>query len=257
MSKMGCLKDKLDKRDHLMRAYLPSVKIPKKVDYSNKMSPVRDQGDEGTCVAFASVAGMKEYQEKIDYNQLVLLSPRFLYSECKKIDGMPNVEGTMIRTAMKILAKLGVCRENFWPYLPHQKDKAKAGASKDAKKFKVLKYARILNLDDLLLNLAVKGPCVIGIKVFDGMMKTTTGLIRMPKPGERTLGGHAICPAGYDEANRLIKFKNSWTNNWGDKGYGYLPYAYIDKFMNDAWDTVDVDDPNPLTIAQILNFVKK
>ena len=63
MSRLGCIKDKLDVRDYLMRAYLPIVKLPKKIDYTKKMSPVRNQGDEGTCVSFASTVGMKEYQE--------------------------------------------------------------------------------------------------------------------------------------------------------------------------------------------------
>jgi hypothetical protein len=256
MTRFGCLKDKMDKRDHLMRAYLPMVKIPSKVDYTNCMSPVRDQGDEGTCVSFASTVGMKEYQEFIDYRKFVMLSPRFLYAECKKIDGMPDSEGTSVRVAMKVLIENGVCRESFWPYAPHQADKPKKGAPADAKKFCVLSYARILNLDELRMSLAAKGPCVIGVKVFEGMMKTRTGVVPMPKAGERTLGGHAICPVGYDDAKKRVKFKNSWSEKWGERGFGYLPYAYIDKFMMDAWSTVDIKDPNPLTIAHILKFMK-
>ncbi len=31
MSKLGCIKDKFDDRDYLMRAYLPVVKLPKKL----------------------------------------------------------------------------------------------------------------------------------------------------------------------------------------------------------------------------------
>ena len=42
------------------------------------MSPVRDQGDEGVCVGFAVAAGMKEYQERLDYQKFVELSPRFV-----------------------------------------------------------------------------------------------------------------------------------------------------------------------------------
>jgi hypothetical protein len=49
MSKFGCIKDKFDDRDYLMRAYLPVIKLPKKKDWTSKMSPVRDQGEEGVC----------------------------------------------------------------------------------------------------------------------------------------------------------------------------------------------------------------
>ena len=85
------------------------------------MSSVRDQGDEGVCVGFAVASGMKEYQEMLDYQKSVELSPRFVYSECKKIDDMPGAEGTTIRAAMRVLKGMGVCREKFWPYFPHQR----------------------------------------------------------------------------------------------------------------------------------------
>jgi len=247
MFKLGCVKDKVDDRDYLMRVYLPVIKIPKAIDYTPKLSPVRDQGDEGTCVSFASASGMKEYQELIDYEKLVELSPRFVYSECKKIDGMPKEEGTTIRAAMQVLENKGVCQEKFWPYLPHQKTKARKGAIDNAKKFRIVTYARILNLDELRLSLASKGPCVIGVEVFGGMMNTKTGLVPMPAKNESSLGGHAICPVGYDDKKKVIKFKNSWSGEWGRNGYGFLPYAYVERYMIDAWSSVDIDDPHPLT----------
>jgi hypothetical protein len=254
VTRLGCRRDRFDERDYLMRAYLPVVKLPDKVDCSRQMSPVRDQGDEGTCVGFASTVGMKEYQEKQDYSRLVELSPRFLYNACKQVDGLPDSEGTTIRTAMKILQDNGVCQEKYWPYKPHQTDKPRTGAKQNAGKFRVLTFARILNLAELRMSLAKFGPCVIGIQVFRGMMETADGVVPMPKSGERPLGGHAICPAGYDDRRKLLKFKNSWSDGWGDKGFGYLPYAYIDKFMMDAWSSVDIEDPHPLTLASILRY---
>ncbi len=255
MSKLGCIRDRFDERDYLMRAYLPLVKLPRKVDYTPKLSPIRDQGDEGTCVGFATACGMKEYQEMLDYEKLVLLSPRFVYAECKKIDGMPDLEGTSIRTAMKVLSEKGVCQEKLWPYSPYQKTKAKKGAPADAKKFRVKSYARILNLDELRSHLYSKGPCAIGVEVFRGFLET--GLVPMPKKDERSFGGHAISPVGYDDSKELIKFKNSWSKNWGDKGYGFLPYSYVNRYMMDAWSSVDIEDPNPLTLASVLNYRKR
>lgn len=254
MGRFGCIKDKFDERDYLMRAYLPVIKLPKKVDWMPKMSPVRDQKDEGLCVGFATATGMKEYQELLDYKKLVILSPRFVYSECKKLDGMPGLEGTTIRAAMQVLKSKGVCQEKFWPYFPHQKTRAQEGAISNAKKFRIITYARILNLNELRLGLATKGPCVIGIEVFEGMLKTKTGLVPLPKKNETSLAGHAICIAGYDDEKKLIKFKNSWSDKWGRNGYGFLPYAYIERYMMDAWSSVDIDDPNPLTLASVLNY---
>ena len=254
MSRFGCIKDKFDERDYLMRAYLAVVKLPKKVDYTKEMSPVRDQGEEGICVGFAVAVGMKEYQEFLDYEKLIILSPRFVYAEAKKIDGMPELEGTTIRAAMQVLKKKGVCRESYWPYQPYQKDKPLSGAVVNAKKFCIMTYARILNLDELRMSLATKGPAVLGVQVFKGMLKTKTGIVPMPKKGERSLGGHAIAACGYDDEKELVKFKNSWSDKWGQAGYGFLPYAYIERYMIDAWSSVDIEDPNPFTLASILNY---
>jgi C1A family cysteine protease len=254
MSRCGCIKDKFDDRDYLMRAYLPVIRLPKKIDYTQNMSPVRDQGDEGVCVGFAAVSGMKEYQERLDYQKFVKLSPRFVYSESKKIDGMPDEEGTTIRTAMRVLKTRGVCQEKFWPYAAHQTDKPKRCVNPDAKRFRVLTYARILNFEELRMSLATKGPCVIGVEVFNGMMKTKTGVVPMPRKGEETLGGHAICCVGYEDRKKVVKFKNSWSIQWGEKGFGYLPYAYIERYMMDAWSSVDMEDPHPLTLASVLGY---
>ena len=254
MNRLGCIKDKFDGRDHLMRAYLPVVKLPKKVDYTKKMSPVRYQGEEMTCVGFAVASGMKEYQEFLDYKKLVILSPRFVYSEAKKIDGMPGQEGTTLRASMQVLNKLGVCEEKFWPYASGPKSTPKKMAKPNARKFRVKAYARILNLNDLRLSLAGKGPVVLGVEVFSGMLRTKTGVVPLPKKGEISIGGHAIAAVGYDDEERVIKFKNSWSIKWGQNGYGYLPYAYIERYMLDAWSSVDIEDPYPLTLASVMSY---
>ncbi|MCK5592358.1 MAG: C1 family peptidase, partial [Candidatus Pacebacteria bacterium] len=156
-----------------------------------------------------------------------------------------------------VLNKNGVCQEKFWPYQSYQTDKAKKGFSANAKKFRIKTYARILTLNELRLSLANKGPCVIGVQVFEGMMKTKTGIVPMPKKNEGALGGHAICSVGYDDKKKLVKFKNSWSDKWGKKGYGFLPYAYIESYMMDAWSSVDIEDPNPLTLASVIQFAEK
>ena len=88
-------------------------------------------------------------------------------------------------------------------------------------------------------------------------MKTKTGKVPMPPPSEKSLGGHAICVVGYDEKTKLVKFKNSWSAAWGDNGYGYLPYAYIDKYMTDGWTAVDIKDAPPMTINDVLKYGAK
>lgn len=243
MSRFGCLKDEEDERDLMMMAYIPpeeEIIMPESLDYIYKMTPVRNQGLEGTCVAFATVTGVKEYQEQEEYQKYIKLSPRYLYHHCKEIDRRPDEEGTTIRSAMKVLKNLGVCLEKLWPYIPLKEGNPEPGVNENAAQYKEKTYARIRSISEVKRTLIVHGPCVVGIICFPSIMETTKGYIPMPKLGEKPEGGHALCIVGYDDRKSLFKFKNSWGEDWGDKGYGYLSYEYMENYMMDAWTMVDI-----------------
>jgi len=250
---LGCFKDPKDIRDIPMGLVLPAVIIPLSFDFTKLMSPVRNQGREGTCVAFASVVGVKEFQDKKEYHKLIRLSPRFLYNLCKKFDGIPFKDGTYPRIAMKVLLNHGVCHESFWPYVAAKKTRPRAGADKDAIKFKIKAYARIKFQVEMKRSLLVNGPFVAGVQVFNSWFAERiegNGFVPMPKLKEKSVGGHAICIVGYDDKFKVFKFKNSWGANWGSNGYGYLPYAYMKKYCSDAWSATDlIENPKALVKA--------
>jgi len=246
----GCRKDPKDLRDIPMALVLPPITLPKSFDYTGRMTPVRDQKSEGTCVAFASVVGVKEYEDSQEYRKLIALSPRYVYSLCKKFDGSPDEEGTYPRIAMKVLLNYGVCPEDYWPYRPHQKDLPKKNAKECAKRYRIKAYARLKGILEMKRNLLINGPFLAGVKVFTSWLdkKTQkTGLIPLPKRNEEIIGGHAVCIVGFDNAGQLFKFKNSWSVKWADKGYGYLPYEYIKRYCSDAWSATDlIENPKAL-----------
>ena len=103
-------------------------------------------------------------------------------------------------------------------------------------------------------------PFVFGILVYQSFMTnnvTRTGIVPMPISGERILGGHAICAVGYDDTTQMIKFANSWGRGWGNRGYGYIPYAYIlnGSLCGDIWTMYRVNMKTPVPPAKI--FKKK
>ncbi len=59
----------------------------------------------------------------------------------------------------------------------------------------------------------------------------------MPKKKEKVLGGHAVMAVGYDDNREAVIVRNSWGKEWGDKGYFYMPYAYITNshLCDDFW----------------------
>jgi C1A family cysteine protease len=228
---------------------LPSVNV---VDHTPLMSPVKDQGSLGSCVGFA-VSAMKEWQERSEElseiasgkkskkaSKVYDLSEAWIYWNAKKIDGYPDEEGTSIRYAMKVLNKIGVPTESAWPYSDQFKGEPSSWAKLIAKWSLVGSYYRIKSLDELLTAL-VKSPIVVGISCFEEIFRVDdTGVVPMPKNPQYSYGGHAICLCGFDKHKERVKFKNSWSTNWGDKGYGYLSYDYLRAYMWDAWTCIDI-----------------
>ncbi|CAE7671289.1 unnamed protein product [Symbiodinium necroappetens] len=49
----------------------------------------------------------------------------------------------------------------------------------------------------------------------------------MPQANDQQLGGHAVCAVGYDDFQQCFIVRNSWGEEWGDKGYFYMPYEYM------------------------------
>jgi len=248
-SKYGCRKSPTDVRDlkivALRAVRAPPPKLPSKVDYTDQMTGVKNQLNEGICVGFASTA-MKEYQEKLEQKSEYDFSKRFVYEHARQIDRLPdNDEGTTIRAAMEVLYEQGVCEESCWPYIPHIRGSPCKTVTEDALPFRIKSYIGLDTVSDMKEGLLSNGPFVLGIIVYESFEKDDHGVIPMPKADEEILGGHAICIVGYDDAKRQFKFKNSWGMLWGSGGYGWLSYDYIEPFAFDGWTAADLTAPGP------------
>ena len=223
------------------------------IDWTKYMSPVKDQGRLGSCVGFATAA-MKEFQENIEHIREVKggkkyrrkedhydLSEAWIYWNCKKIDPWPNLEGTSIRCAMKVLHKIGVPNEAGWKYDDRFKGKPESWANLISKWNIIDSYWRINTVDELRLAL-LDGPVVVGVACFEEIFKPNfeTGVVAYPKDPSKIYGGHAICIVGFSDSAKQFKFKNSWGKYWGKMGYGFLSYRYIQDFMWDAWVAKDL-----------------
>lgn len=49
------------------------------------------------------------------------------------------------------------------------------------------------------------------------------------------IGNHAMSIVGYNLIKKQLLAKNSFGESWGDKGYCYIPFEYVQKNMFEAW----------------------
>jgi C1A family cysteine protease len=238
----GWIPDLPDHRDFLYADLRPlGVRLPKAVDLSARMTPVEDQGELGSCTANA-LAGALEYLEVESGQPVVDLSRLFIYYNERVIEhSVASDSGAQIRDGIKSLAKYGVCSEKEWPYVISTfAKKPSAKCYTDARKHTVQAYRRLASLVEMRACLAEGYPFVFGFSVYEGFESASvakTGVLNMPKPGERQLGGHAVCAVGYDDRSKRVLVRNSWGPTWGQKGYFTMPYDYLanSELSDDFW----------------------
>jgi hypothetical protein len=206
----------------------------------------------GDCVGQSSRA-IKVIQEQRKYD----FSPDFIYNECKNLDGSPTTEGTYPRVAMQVLQKVGAARKGYYNDLTSNNNRPtpSSNAYQDALGYKIGSYARIQTLDEIKHALVIQGPVLLAVFVTQSFVDAPGGVI--PNPSGTILGGHAICCDGYDDDKQQLRFVNSWGENWGDAGYGYIPYSVLNfatdlgiRFLSEAWSSVDLEGPPPAPAPQ-------
>jgi len=244
-NKYGWKRDLPDQRDFKYTAIKRS--LPKQVDLRPILPPVRDQKDLGACTSFATASAF-EYdlhtQKVADFTP----APLYIYYNTRILEGTVKFDsGATIRNSIKSIAKYGACRESYWRYLVSRAfKKPSKQAYTHGYKHKAIKYYAVeQTLGSICSALAAGKPIVFGISVyssFEEVEPTATGVIPMPKVTDDFLGGHAILICGFNSEKRLFTFRNSWGKEWGDNGYGYLPYEYVlnPDLAGDFWvvDTV-------------------
>jgi len=255
---MGWLPDVPDTRDIPFTAiFRMPRKLPARVDLRAGCSPVEDQGSLGSCTAQALVGALeflelcplpplsdksKIANQKSKISRFRDLSRLFVYyNERAAMGTVQEDSGAMLRTGIKTLKALGVCRENLWPYeIRRFTVKPASACFAEAADHQVTAYQRLNTLAEMKACLAMGLPFVFGFAVYEHVMSAAvarTGRIRLPGKSERMLGGHAVMAVGYDESARLVLFRNSWGAAWGCSGYGRMPYAYLEsrELCDDFW----------------------
>ena len=243
--KLGWLPDIPDARDFLYAAPLKvMLKLPVKIDLRSKFpSPkIYNQGSLGSCTANALSAAFQFGQKKQKKSSFMPSRLFLYYNERVMINTVNSDSGAYIRDGIKSLNKNGICKESLWPYVESKfTDKPPPACYSQALKNQVVSYRRLTNTLNTIKGCLAEGfPFVFGFTVYESFMTAQvakTGIMPMPKSSEESVGGHAVCAAGYDDSKQAILVRNSWGGGWGIKGYFWMPYAYISNtnMADDFW----------------------
>jgi len=251
---------------------------PPAEDFSSEMPPVGDQGYQGSCVAWAAGYYDKthiEYLEKIygfppvpwDLGDPAhQISPSFIYNQINA----GRDAGASIMDAQILLCDQGACMKSDFPYNPADyyswpTESAFARAipyrAYDAWGINMMEDPGVLQVKYVL---AAKHSCVLGINVyanFDNIENYDYVYTVHDKSG-RSRGGHALCLVGYDDNKPTadgpgaFKFVNSWGEDWGDAGYGWISYYAVHEYkagLSQGWVYVtnDINKYTPSVIGRV------
>jgi len=242
--KYGWAPDLPDHRDHLYSAPQPVLaKLPPKKDLRSGCPSVYDQGQLGSCTANA-ISGAVQFEQKKQGVTVFMPSRLFVYYNERVMEATVNSDaGAQIRDGVKSVATLGVCPETEWPYdINKFTDKPTPACYTDAAKCEAVGYQRLdsSDLNQLRGCIASGFPFVFGFTVYDAFESpevAKTGVLNLPGPKEKVVGGHAVMAVGYDNTAQRFTVRNSWGKDWGIKGYFTIPYTYLttSNLADDFW----------------------
>jgi C1A family cysteine protease len=239
----GWRPDLPDIRDFLL-AVEPPAALPAVVSLRSQMPPVYDQGQLGSCTA-NSIAAILEFNELKQQEATAATPSRlFIYYNERLMEGTVKQDaGAEIRDGIKSVAQVGAPPETLWPYVITKfATKPSAAAYKEARKHEAIRYSRVAQDQTSIQDVLALGfPISFGFTVYASFESDVgaNGIVPMPQPQEKVLGGHAVVAIGYQTIGGQLYFecRNSWGPTWADHGYFWMPAGYLasSSLASDFW----------------------
>jgi hypothetical protein len=214
--------------------------LPERVDLSSNFPLPGDQGQEGSCAAWAVGYAARAYYasaaERRDLRDLANIpSPAYIYStivenpaDCKS--------GTRVPDALNLLKNSGSFSLKAFPYRVGQCSPPSDSQHLSATDFQIADWIGVdyESLDQIKGELAEGHPVIIGIQhatralsnLKRGQILHFTGYAE---------GQHAVTLVGYDEHLQAFKLINSWSTRWADGGFGWIGYDAFHAYVDEAY----------------------
>ncbi|MCE9604837.1 MAG: hypothetical protein K8U03_08045 [Planctomycetia bacterium] len=224
---------------------------PEAMDLREYLAPVTDARPAHASSAEAVLA-MVQYFERRATGRSFVGSTTFLHHTARRLEAVAGERGIGLRAALKALVRFGCPPERYWPFEP-----ARGDAEPDAftfgfqREFADLRYLRLdtPGLAGAEVLRQVKSFVAAGFACVGGMSfpgsTTSSGDIPYPTQHDSVAGSTAFTVVGYDDAYRIrsqkgaLRIRATFGSGWGEAGYGYLPYRFVEQFgACDFWTLV-------------------
>jgi len=187
-----------------------------------KTSPIRDQGNCGSCWTFSSIAATESLYAIKANTKPVALSEQMLV-DCCKTSLSDGCNGGERWQAFEYITENGIAERVDYPY----KARNEICKEREVKKFmKLNHYHNITKGSPSEMAEAVKTrPVSIGLNASPfAFMFYKEGILDRGCPSDEINHGVVIVGYGIDEATKLPywKVRNSWSKGWGKDGHIYI-----------------------------------
>ena len=209
------------------------------VNGTNWLGPVMNQGNCGSCVAFASVATL-EATYRIN-STLPWLTPTFSPQQLFNCGGASCESGWQPGSAASFLKTKGIVDEACSPYVSGSTGEdiqCKSNFCKD-QPLRTYKIAGSTTPSSWGGNAAKvkealkKGPLVTTLTVYEDFLLYSSGIYK--SVSRNSVGGHAVSLVGFNDEGRYWIVRNSWGPDWGEGGFIRVSYDDKSGIADSTW----------------------
>ena len=229
-------------------------------------SPVRCQNNDAMCGAIALVTALEIMEGRGSLSEHFLyyvarfdpleghLYPKYRRASCEKarVSMLKMLQesnfdlGLGADHGLRALVSHGTCPLGMEPVTPQINRMPSQDAFREARRHRIGGFVRLDDgCDPETVLERVRGylqsgtPVVISFILFLNVALVSCGTGNLPVPDEgQMVADHAVVVVGYDDemvigspgfstTRGAFLIQNSWGTEWGDGGFGHLPYSYM------------------------------